>query len=826
MNWKGGILFLVLIAGGSWAFPRSAANQNGDLAQRVAAHVEDEQWAELAALLEPEIGSGLEELWALRGYGQALANLERHDEAAYYLAMAMHAFDRTGEKSTKASRIAERALYDEDPVSKSRISTFSRMRKQYLDCVDGLMEDGHKGLAQDLLERTQWLLNPTDHADYLTLLEELQSAEKDVDLEEGAEEDAYGVRPIIKYESEHYRLECALEQEVVEALATTMDDIYGSYVDIYFGGDENLVQLPKATIAIFQTWDDMVETYPGSSPSPGLGGWWSPSESKVTCYDTRDRTGSLDDMLNTLFHEASHQFMSALTARGGYAPAWLNEGTACFFEGARALQDRRVVWPDAAAGRLASLTYMMTTDQGPGFETVVNYNSPGSYPGEYYAYGWGIVYYLQEFEDPNTLDYVWRPYYQEYVEKITQEAASSRALFDEIFLRPGNPGGFRSFEDFDKGLSEWILDELQPLHQGPERRKLRLERVEKYLAAADAALEGGPSTEELLARALRDVDFVRTQIDTDLDPRGDLLVQQASILGRLGREGAEAYFLQKALDLADNGDWENVPDELYEELNSRLGQINKLYRSMGLVRNRTRALKRSVEKLLDEYEADGGFPLRAYTLASEAARSLRDKDLLMRAADLRSAAAAAGVLPTVVIPFDGEEWPSIFLTPDDAFEHSEGEVVLERRGSPGGRLCEELLFAGQYEIRGTLMREGNLSRSTLNGVVVAGTLRDPWTIVGVNGRGYLSIMRCEGSGGGITTSAVEVEADLGPAIDRSENPQLSVLVRPEGTLRIQLNDREPIEVELPYDLPKRSHPGIFTKSGRTKLVDFVVEVYP
>lgn len=826
MNWKGGLLFLALAAGGSWAL--QPAVPAFDLQGEIAESVEEEAWEDVLARLEPELRGGLEEHWALEAYGRALAALERPDEAAYYLGRAVDAFDRSGAKSTRDSRKNERALYDLDPLAKARVSYFNRIRKLYLDCVDKLLEDEHKGLAQDLLERIEGLLEVEEHADYLTLLEELRNADKDVDLEAAAEgEEDAGVRPIYKYESEHYVFECALEPEVVHALATTMDDIYGSYVDIYFGGDEERVPLSKATIAIFQTWDDMAAVYPGPSPSPGLGGWWSPGESKVVCYDTRESSGSLDQMLNTLFHEASHQFMSAMTLRGGFAPAWLNEGTACFFEGARALQDRRVVWPDAAAGRLASLSYMLTTGEGPSFADVIGFNSPASYPGEYYAFGWGIVYYLQEYEDPETLDYVWRPYYQEYVESITVEPANSRELFDKIFLRPGNPGGFRTFEDFEEGVTSWILDEIRPLHQGLGRRDLRIARVEQYLAAADAAAERytGPSEAELLGRALRDIDFVRTQIDTTQYPVGDTLVRQAKILGRLGREGAEAYMIQQALDLVDAGEFE-LEDEAYAELNDRLGEINELYRSIGLVRNRTRAMRNDALELLEEYAEEGAFPLRAYTLANEAARTLRDKELLELATDLRAVAAAAGVLPTVIVPLAGENWTTIYTSPDNAFEASETKVALERKGSPGGRICEDLLFTGQYELRGRLNRVGNLGRSALNGIVVAGTPRDPWTVVGVNGRGELTIMKCESVGGGVNNRALQLDIDLGPAIERDEDPILAVRVLSPNTLSIRIDDRDPVEVELPYDLPKRSHPGIFTKSGRTELVDFVIEVFP
>lgn len=829
MSWKSRFLFLALVVGGSWFTPRSAAALNEDLKALIDTRIQAEEWQAIADQLAPEIKSGLEDDWALEAYGLALKEIGRADEAAFYLDRVVRGFDATGAKATKESRLNERALFEVDPVAKGRIGYFNRVRRYYLECVGRLIEDGHNGLALDLLERIEWLLNPNEHAAELTLLEELRNADKDIDLEAAAaEEEAGAKRAVYTYESEHYILECNLEPEVTEAVGTTMDDIYTSYVNIYFGGDEERVPLKKATIRIHQTWDDMIATWPMPNPSPGLGGWWSPGENKVTCYDTRDAMGSLDEMLNTLFHEASHQFMSGLTARGGYAPAWLNEGTASFFEGARILQDRRVVWPDAAAGRLASLTYQITTGQGPSWADVVNYNSPGSYPGEYYSFGWGLVYYFQEYEDPKTLEYVWRPYYEEYTEAITQTPTNSRELFEKVFLRPGNPGGFRTFDEFQEGLTKWILDEIKPLHQGPDSRKLRLDRVERYIQAADLAKERriGPGEDELLGRALRDLDFVRTRIDTEKDPIAEVLVRQSQVLGRLKREGAEAWLIQKALDLADNGEWEAVTDELYDSLNSRLGEINKLYRSMSLVRNRTRALKRDADKMLEEYADEGNFALRAYTFATEAASTLRDPALRMTAADLRSEAARRGVLPTTIIPLDGDNWVTIYTSDDNDFTHNATEVILERRGSPGGHICEDLIFTGQYEVRGKLMREGNVARSTTNGIVVAGTKRDAWTVVGINGRGQLSVLSCTLEGGGVTSSPLPLDQDLERALENNENPKIAVLVRPEGSLRIQVDDQPPIEVLLPYDLPKRSHPGIFTKSGRTRLLDFVIEVYP
>ena len=205
----------------------------------------------------------------------------------------------------------------------------------------------------------------------------------DLDAAAAEEPGEEGHWPLIELESEHYRLACHLEPDVVDLVADTMDDIYAAYVRIYFDGDERKAPSAKATIHIHATWDDMAALY-GPTPSGGLGGWWSPGGNEVHTYDTRDRGSSLDEMLDTLFHEASHQFMTAL-ARGGPVPAWLNEGTSCFFEGSVAMSDHRVLWPDAALGRLGALSAALRSDAGPGLAAVIGYDQPGSYGGEYYV---------------------------------------------------------------------------------------------------------------------------------------------------------------------------------------------------------------------------------------------------------------------------------------------------------------------------------------------------------------------------------------------------------------------------------------------------------
>src|SRR5678810_546011 len=100
-----------------------------------------------------------------------------------------------------------------------------------------------------------------------------------------------------------------------------------------------------------------------------------------------------------------------LLSRGGFTPSWLNEGTASFFEGASAMADGRVLWPDAPIDRLQTLNMMLGGmtfgGKAPKLVDVIGWNQPRSYDAEYYPWGWGLVYFMQQYEDPTTLEYVY-----------------------------------------------------------------------------------------------------------------------------------------------------------------------------------------------------------------------------------------------------------------------------------------------------------------------------------------------------------------------------------------------------------------------------------
>ncbi|MDG1499500.1 MAG: DUF1570 domain-containing protein [Planctomycetota bacterium] len=841
MNMRAGLSVLAILIGGLGASAWSADSMVEELEAKIAQLVIEESWEEITAELEPWLRLGNSERWAHIQLGQALAKLDRPAEAANHYDLALDMMVEAGEAKGKVYRGIRDELLKIDPLASRRIGLFNKVKRYYKDCAADLLADGHDAQAMGLLERADWMLSP-DNEEEMELratLERLRVADEEVDLDAaGTSERSDGDRPLIAYTSKRYILQCNLEEDVTHAVGDTMDDIFMSYVQIYLDGDESRIPAAKATIRIHGDWGQMVNHYPGMKDPrelTGLGGWWSPSENKVTNFDTRDQSGSLDEMLGTLFHEASHQFMTALSSRGGHSPAWLNEGTASFFEGARAMQDHRVLWPDVAPKRLRSLKYFLSGGTGgPTVEQVIGYDKPGSYPGEYYCFGWGLVYYLQEYEDPTTLAYVWRPYYQEYLQRITTEGGHPRKLFDEIFLRPGNPGGFTTFEEFSNAWSQWILETVAPMYSGNQPRHKRSERVKKYMAAAAKAATrrtAGVTEDDILLRALRDLDFIRTQIDREDMPDGEIVVLEAEVLGRLGRGGAEANMIQLALDLSDDGMWDGLDDDGYKALTDRLGKINKSYRSLSLLRNRTRSLKKDAAKLLAEYLEMDGFELRGYTFAARAAETLRDPFLRGESSRLRSMIGDGG-LSGEVVALNGRNWESIFSAKPEQFSHTDSSVTIESEAGPHGQVCTDIEVSGKYEIRGTLIREGALTEDgeapigRFHGIVVAGTPDGDWTVVGIDKDGEIAVMNYIFDGRSAPKSDIDVDYGLDKPLALGHNPEIVVRVDPEGSLEVFIDDLEAVEIELPYEMPRIAYPGIFTKSGRTTLSDMVIETYP
>ena len=805
---------------------RDASEDVHVAAQRL---VDAKSFEEARDLLRRHLSSTAGDARAHELLGKALSGLGELDEASHHLSTALRIYRDGGD--ARGAKDADRALRRADPLESRRDRLRREITSKLLDATEKLFELGHAQRALDLLERVEPVAAGKDAPALRRLLEEIRSSFEEVDLDEaGAEKTDGDIWPLITFESEHYVLEANLERELVELVAATMDDIHGYYVELYLDGDPSQASGNKATIRVHPTRDAMLAGWQGGSAPEG---WWSPGENKVTCYDTRTTTGSLDWMLETLFHEASHQFMTQLERKGGSAPAWLNEGTASFFEGAKAMADHRVLWPDAAIKRLANLTAMLSgAADGPTIEQVIGYSGAGSYPGEYYPWGWGLVYFLQQFEDPETLQYVYRPLYARYREEITSSGGDSRTLFEEVFLGPDSPLGHESLADFDRDWRGWITDEVSPLHRAVEakRRELRLAHVERYAAAARAAAgeKKAPVSElELWTRALGHIDYVRNELDDEDRPDIALLTMQADIFERQERKEAAAPLVEQLLRLADEAYWSPSAEE-YEALEQRLKELDRRNYALRRAESTRKSLVRSARKLFEDYQkGDAPMPMRSYTLAARIGQALGDAEVLEPAArelreDLRTSGVSFGEVHSLVAA--KKHWKSIFSAGAAAFRHEPGRLEL-RSVRPHGMLNTAVELSDEYELRATFVRDDDLYRSTCHGLVIAGAEEGDWLVFGLLKSGKAGLWRLiSTSGGGVTTTKLETFY-LDPAPGDADDLEVRVRVSAGGRILARVGECEPLESRVPEGFPRARHAGVYAKDGTTLLMDPVLELY-
>jgi hypothetical protein len=761
--------------------------------------------------------------------GRWLLDLGRLDEAAHQLAASIGLYESTG-REREASRLTG-ILAKADRYAARRTALEDSMCKDLLRAAEKLADSDQGARAEATLLRIENLARGKDRQRIETLLAEMRAAKKEVDLDEAADDEAAGAeRKLLDLESAHYELSANLEPDVVQLVADTMDDIYRSYVQIYFDGESKKANLPKAGIRIHPTWDSMIKEY-GGTASPGLGGWWSPGENRVVCYDTRENSGSLDQMLDTLFHEASHQFMTML-AGGSNVPAWLNEGTSCFFEGAVAMADHRVLWPDAALERLQALSIMLESTSGsPKLADVIGYESPGSYQGEYYPFGWGLVYFLQQWEDPSTLEYAYRPLYARYRDLVIQKGGS-RKRFDEVFLGKSSPLGHQTFEDFERDWKRWILETVRPLHLGTEEtiRQRRWDEAQRYLAAAEAArAERHPkiSEQELLERALGHVEMLRRRGAPRGDPGRDLLLAQIDVLKRLDRTRAEAMAIEQLLDLADAEELVLDPEK-YASLETRLSKLDSGNWALRGERSKESAIEKRVLALLSDYQKEGEtLLLRSATFAAETSAALASEGQLAElAASLRARAREKGLLRGTVTVVRGasDKWAALFAAPPTSFHVTEGRIEISST-SPSALLDPSVPVRGEYEVRARLVRGTERRMGSSWGWIVGGTPEAGAMAVGIDEEGRVAVWEIRRRSGAARPKRVAT-LTLDRALADDEDPLLAVRVSPTDELEIVVGDRPPVRSRFTLDLPPERWLGVFVRDATLVLEDPVVEILP
>jgi hypothetical protein len=190
-------------------------------------------------------------------------------------------------------------------------------------------------------------------------------------------------------------------------------------------------------------------------------------------YDSREDGRPLESMYSFLFHEASHQYM-ALAVGGNEPPPWLDEGMACYFEGARlgALGEVEIGLP--ARERLDRLHAILQAGVRP-LEAALMANP---LPGMYYYTAWGLIYYLYHATSEESLTNPYRDRIHQLVKAAGQRPYRGLDLFEEVILKPSG----LSFSEFEEQWVQFIL-ELHTREQDPvAAAAFHLQRGEHCLA--------------------------------------------------------------------------------------------------------------------------------------------------------------------------------------------------------------------------------------------------------------------------------------------------------------------------------------------------------
>ena len=213
--------------------------------------------------------------------------------------------------------------------------------------------------------------------------------------------------------TKHYDVETNMDYAFFETLAAAMDQMNEFYRSVY----EYKKKTKRVRLAVHRKRSDFdrfsMEILGRAIQSESVGGYWVSGLKTVAAFDRSmgDPDKTRDDLWNTLFHEASHQFMSLLMEknerRGLYTPAWLDEGTATYFEGCKIKADGTIVKNNVAEHRLRSWFYYEQGSNRRSLEDLIAHerntgpDSSGtlSYEGIYYPYGWALAYFLLNYEE-------------------------------------------------------------------------------------------------------------------------------------------------------------------------------------------------------------------------------------------------------------------------------------------------------------------------------------------------------------------------------------------------------------------------------------------
>ena len=402
----------------------------------------------------------------------------------------------------------------------------------------------------------------------------------------------------------------------------------------------------------------------------------------IATFDPRSQGGTLTQLWDTLFHEAAHQFKYAVTTN--LLPGWGNEGMACYFEGARLLASGSVESNLVPESRLGSLLVLIEQDS-PSLKETISYFQPGSYDGMFYPMGWGLTYYLLNYENDRS-ERVYLPIYKEWWETYT--SGKNHDVFErwqDFFIKQAKVPGITNFEQFEAHWKQWIRD-LGKLQQGGS------EQADAWLARARKQRDDGHPEYAL--------ESFRRALDIRPDDPAALL-DLARVQLALDQEDAGLFYLRRVWGLcrkqvdgeASVPGMERSWKSLAEEVVADMSKIDELVGKTAAAAGDSFALA-----MLDESKAvaEASFPRNALYMLEQADTVLGGEGRLeARMRELQSGE-QVGL----------QRWRRLAVTPDlidwqaspGVTAASGGSLELDTRGQASASTKASMPHSYRYEL--------------------------------------------------------------------------------------------------------------------------------
>lgn len=431
-------------------------------------------------------------------------------------------------------------------------------------------------------------------------------------------------------------------------------------------------------------------------------------------YDPLDDGMARGNIWSTLFHEASHQYMAL--AAGVGSPTWLNEGMACYFEGAYLDGRGEVQVGLPAARRLFHLSHLL--DRNPLRKTL---NATGHIDGDQYPVAWGIVYFLHHYQ---TDDGSW-PYRDALHEAIRLSGGRTRspyAVFEEAVLTPRQ----LVFETLKDDWARWIIELARRERDPAAATAWHRERAQRFLQAGN--LEA--AEEAYLQVRMRAPDDARAAL---------ALARIAAERPDEDRTLTLARFALSEAERVDDAETGAAAEELARSIDRagfvRLRKAEQKYRDQ---------IRGQVRRHLEERR-----PMTAFAVAE------RYLDRVLGESHAESVARAVNLgavhpVARVLAPFDGETKVGLICAPN-AFRVDQGELIGAPPESRPVAVFVEEPVAPSFRMQGELFVR---DVDSVVGLVI--TLPDTLETVGLVARptGGVAMRRPPAPFGGLDFGAV------------------------------------------------------------------------